>query len=61
MPIYNYVIMDHESWFIKHWQIKASTAQVAWLHLEESNNTVMVSENKIPTYKNKELLSAQED
>ena len=65
MPIYHYAIMDYESWHIKLGTIQAQSYGDAQLHLESISTSsdihIMVSENKIPIYKNKTLLHANND
>jgi hypothetical protein len=61
MPIYHYAVTDYQSWFIKIWQIQASWIDAAEEHLMGDDVTVIISENKIPVYKNKVLLVANNE
>ena len=64
MSTYHYAIMDYESWHIKIWTIEASNSADAELHLQwistSSSIHIMVSLKKIPIYKNKTLLHAND-
>lgn len=57
MKTYHYILLDYETWCAKIWTIQAPTAQDALNYLDSWDTTVMVSPNKIPVYKNKNLLS----
>lgn len=60
MAIYHYAIMDFAWGFIKTGQINATSIQDAQDHLMGDDLSVMVSENKIPYYKNKNNLSTND-
>ena len=60
MPIYHYAIMDYTDWYVKIWTIEASEESAAYEHLQEDDNHVMISPNKIKFYKNKTILSTNE-
>lgn len=60
MPLYHYASMDHQSWFIKLWQINAISVNDAFDHLVSDDTSLIVSEKKIPVYNNKHPLSTDE-